>query len=291
MKISVICSSRRPNLWMELYKQIHSDVVKYEIIFIGPFSPNLSLPKNCKFIKTIVKPSQCFEIGCRSAEGEYLILFSDDMISEQKKLLEVYSNFISRQKNDLFLLSQQLESYGDKIVVPNKEYDNIIFPFAPIFSKNIFNKVGGIDSNFIAVMHDTDLYLRMMQFGCKVFFSGINFIEKKRPLLEPTLYGDYSKIDKKYFESVWKNSGKFDFQKVRKIKKFDSENIIKISQYPQGKWKYRSFILFNLFQFNLKNKILKLFRLDFPIFINFYYKNKNNYFVNKFAKLIKYLFY
>ena len=109
--------------------------------------------------------------------------------------------------------------------------------------------------------------------------------------MEPTLYGDYSKIDKKYFESVWKNSGKFDFQKVRKIKKFDSENIIKISQYPQGKWKYRSFILFNLFQFNLKIKILKLFRLDLPIFINFYYKNKNNYFVNKFAKLIKYLFY
>ena len=133
MKISVICSSRRPHLWENFCNQIHSDSIDYEILFIGPFKPKFKLPKNCKFIHTIVKPSQCFEIGCRSAEGEYLILFSDDMISEQKNLLEVYSNFISRQKNDLFLLSQQLESYGDKIVVPNKEYDNIIF--CVIFSK------------------------------------------------------------------------------------------------------------------------------------------------------------
>ena len=291
MLISVICSSRRPYLWMNLYNLIHSDNIDYEILFIGPFKPNFKLPKTCKFIHTIVKPSQCFEIGCRSAKGNYLILFADDMISEQKRLLEIYFNFIKRQKNDFFLLSQELESYGDNIVVPNKQYDNLILPFAPIFSKRIFIEVGGIDSNFIAVMHDTDLYLRMMQFGCKVYLSGINFIEKERPLLEPTLYGDFSNYDKKYFEKMWKINNRFNFKTKRKIKKFRSKNIFSISQGPKGKWKYKSFILFYLMESNFKNKILKIARLDFPIFMRIYSKNKNNIFVKKFVKFIKFLFY
>tara|TARA_B100001057_G_scaffold73832_1_gene68230 strand:+ start:7718 stop:8593 length:876 start_codon:yes stop_codon:yes gene_type:complete len=291
MLISVICSSRRPYLWKNLYNLIHSDNIDYEIIFIGPFKPNFKLPKTCKFIHTIVKPSQCFEIGCRSAKGNYLILFADDMVSEQKKLLEIYFNFIKRQKNDLFLLSQQIESYGDKIVVPNKQYDNFIFPVAPVFSKRIFIEVGGIDSSFIAVMHDTDLYLRMMQFGCKLYFSGINFIEKERPLLEPTLYGDFSGYDLKYFEKVWRPNNKFNFKNKRKIKKFKSKNIFSISQGPKGKWKYKSLILFYLMQSNLKNKILKIVRLDFLIFMRIYSKNKKNFFVKKFSKFIKFLFY
>ena len=73
MLISVICSSRRPYLWKNLYNLIHSDNIDYEIIFIGPFKPNFKLPKTCKFIHTIVKPPQCFEIGCRKSKGKFIL--------------------------------------------------------------------------------------------------------------------------------------------------------------------------------------------------------------------------
>ncbi len=292
MKISIICSSRRPYLWMELYNQIHLDNVDYEIIFIGPFKPRFKMPKNSRFIHTIVKPSQCFEIACRSSKGEFILgPLADDVKTDQSNILGILINFIKKQNNDLFLLSQQLESYGDEIIVPNNEYNDLVIPFAAIFSKRIFNLVNGVDANFIAVMYDADLFMRMMQIGCKVYFSGIKFIEKKRSLLEPTLYGDFSNLDKKYFEEVWKPDNIFNFQTIREIKKFNSNNIISISQEPKGKWKYKSSFLFYLMQSNFKNKILKILRLDFPFFREIYYNNKNNFFVKKFLKLIKFLFY
>ena len=84
MKISVICSSRRPHLWENFCNQIHSDSIDYEILFIGPFKPKFKLPKNCKFIHTIVKPSQCAEIGCRFASGNYIFgPLADDLKSIQ----------------------------------------------------------------------------------------------------------------------------------------------------------------------------------------------------------------
>lgn len=86
MKISIICSSRRPYLWKKFYNQIHSDNIDYEIIFIGPFKPKFKLPKTCKFIHTIVKPTQCAEIGFRAANGNFLFgPLADDLISKKKK--------------------------------------------------------------------------------------------------------------------------------------------------------------------------------------------------------------
>lgn len=292
MKISIICSSRRPHLWMNLYNQIHSDNIDYEIIFIGPFKPRYKLPKNCIFIHSIVKPPQCFEIGCRKSKGKFILgPLADDVKTDQKNILFILKDFITKQKNDLFLLSQQLKSYGDEIVLPNKRYGNLVIPFAPVFSKRVFNLAKGVDANFKAVFYDADLFLRMMQLGCKVSFSGIRFLEKERSLLEPTLYADFSAYDLKYFEKVWRPNNKFNFKNKRKIKKFKLKNIFLISQGPKGKWKYKSFILFYLMESNLKNKILKIARLDFPIFMRIYSKNKNNFFVKKFSKLIKFLFY
>jgi hypothetical protein len=289
--ISIICKSRRPELWTDFYNQFFTTKVDFEIIFIGPFKPAFELPKYCRFIHTIVKPAQCTEIGFRKAKGDYLVEFADDIKSKNKKILENIMFFLEKQKNNYFLLSHQLYSYGDKVVIPNKKFNNLIIPFSPVFSKKIFSLTKGVDSNFIAVLHEPDLYLRLMQLGCKVIFSNIIFEEKKRPLLEPTLYGDYAKVDGNYFESVWTFKKKFSFKKKRKISPFKNFNITILSQGPQGKWKYKSFILFYIMQSNFKNKILKIFRLDFPLFHRIYYSNKNNFLIKRLSRIIKYLFY
>ena len=289
--ISIICKSRRPELWIDFYNQFFTTKVDFEIIFIGPFKPAFELPLYCRFIHTIVKPAQCTEIGFRKAKGDYLVEFADDIRSKNKKILENINIYLKKEKNNYFLLSHQLYSYGEKIVVANKKFNNLIIPFSPVFSKEIFNLTKGIDSNFIAVLYEPDLYLRMMQLGCKVIFSNIIFEENKRSLLEPTLYGDYAKVDGNYFESVWIFKKKFSLKKKRKIFPFNNSNITILSQGPQGKWKYKSFILFYLMQSNFKNRILKIFRLDFPLFHRIYYSNKNNFLIKKLSRVIKYLFY
>lgn len=292
MKISIICSSRRPRLWKKFHSQLHSDKVDYEILFIGPFKPSFILPKNCKFIHTIVKPSQCSEIGFREASGEYLLgPLGDDLISKKNKIVEDLVKFINQQKDDLFLLSTQVVSYGETLVKPSIEFNNLTIPHSPVFSKRIYNLVGGIDKNFIAVMYEVDLYLRMMQIGCKVYHSEISFFEIERSILEPTLYGDYSKADKELFNNLWRTNNCFNFKTKRLVNNFSSKNIIVESQGPSGKWKYKSIILFYIMQSNFKNKILKLLRLDFPIFVRFYTKNKNNLVIKSLGKLIKKIFY
>ena len=91
MKLSIICSSRRPYLWQDVHKQIHSEKINYELIFIGPFKPRFKLPTNCRFIHSIVKPAQCFEIGCRSSAGDFLALFTDDIKIKRGNLLEKFT--------------------------------------------------------------------------------------------------------------------------------------------------------------------------------------------------------
>ena len=289
--ISIICKSRRPELWLNFYDQFFTTKVDFEIIFIGPFKPRSKLPKQCRFIHTIVKPSQCAEIGYLSAKGDYIMEIGDDLVIKNSKPLEIIQKKIEKQKNIFFLMSHQAISYGDKLIKPHKEYNNLVIPFSPIISKKIFNLAKGIDSNFIAVMYEVDLYLRMMQKGCKVIFSGLTFYERKRSLLEPTLFGDYSNLDKKYFYSIWKVNEVFNFNSKRKVKYFKKNNLLSVSQHPQGKWSYKSFILFYLMQSNFKNRILKIFRLDFPLFHRIYYSNKNNFLIKRLSRVIKYLFY
>jgi len=289
--ISIICKSRRPELWLNFYNQFFTTKVDFEIIFIGPFKPSFKLPKQCRFIHTIVKPSQCAEIGYLSAKGDYIMEPPDDLVIKNSKPLETIQKKIRKQKNIFFLMSHQVISYGDIIVKPYKEYNDLILPFSPIFNKKVFNLVKGIDKNFIGVMFEIDLYLRMMQKGCKVIFSGLTFYEKKRSLLEPTLFGDYSNLDRKYFASIWKLNGVFNFNSKRKVNFFKKKDLLSVSQHPQGKWSYKSFILFYLMQSNFKNKILKIMRFDFPIFHKIYYSNKNNFLIKQVSRIIKYLFY
>ena len=78
--ITFICPSIRPKYWDYIQKSIHDDNFQYEIIFIGPkHSYTNSLPPNCKFIKTFVKPSQCFQIGALNSKYDLICLLSDDI--------------------------------------------------------------------------------------------------------------------------------------------------------------------------------------------------------------------
>ena len=86
-------------------------------------------------------------------------------------------------------------------------------------------------------------------------------------------------------------NNQFDFDSKKKIKKFNSTNLISVSQGPKGKWKYSSFFLFFLMQSNIKNKILKILRLDFSFFHRIYLLNKNNFLIKKLSRIMKYLFY
>ena len=215
--ITFICPSIRPKYWDYIQKSIHHNKIKYEILFIGPKKLGYKQTDNCKFIKSYVKPSQCFQIGAAISKYNLICLLSDDIKFSKKNILnQIKKNKKLIKKN--ILLSLKLKSYGVKTWAPSKEYNYIRLPVAPIIEKNYFFKVGGIDKGFLATFHDLDLYLRILSKGYKIKYLDIIIEERERDHIEPSLYHRNSSVDKKYFQRLWFKKGKFNLKESSKVK-------------------------------------------------------------------------
>ena len=77
-KIGIVASAHRPQNWMSLYKSIGDNNVVYELVFVGPNPPRYELPKNFRFIKSLVKPTQCLEIAYRNTTADLVMNMADD---------------------------------------------------------------------------------------------------------------------------------------------------------------------------------------------------------------------
>lgn len=275
--LSIICKSRRPQLWQNFYKMFETKNKDFEIIFIGPYKPKFVLPKNSKFIHSIVKPPQCTEIAYSIARGDYLMEMGDDLFlkidaNPTEKIYDIINNY----SDENFLITHKCYSHGDEITQKSPELNNMLVPWSPVFSKKIYKQTGGIDRRFIAVMFEVDLYLRMLQLGCKVINSGLIFEEKIRKRTEPSLYNDYAKKDKDLFKKLWFKNEKLNINIQRKLSPYSFEKINLVSQDPKGKWKFKNFLLFYFIDSSYFRFFLKLITLNFNFLYNISIKYKDN---------------
>jgi hypothetical protein len=273
--ITFICPSIRPKYWNYIQKSIHHNKIKYEILFIGP-KKNLGYRQtdNCKFIKSYVKPSQCFQIGVVNSKYNLICLIADDIKFSKKNILQQIHKNKKLIKNKK-LLSLKLKSYGVKTWQPVKEFNYMHLPVAPIIEKKLFFQLGGIDKGFLATFYDLDLYLRILSKGYNVKYLNIIIEERERNLIEPSLYNRNSSIDKKYFKKLWFSKGKFNLKRAQKVKKFKDKNLTNITQPPYGKWKNNG-VLINSLKYNFFYFIFdKILKLEFNFIYNIYLKNKH----------------
>jgi len=290
--ISIICKSRRPELWRSFYNQFKTDKVNFEIIFIGPFLPKEKLSENCKFIQSFVKPSQCDEIGIRYSSGKYICIFADDLISKTIDPLYLFKNEIETNNySEQILINPKAKSHGDSLNKPLKDFNYLYVPWAPLFRRSILEKINSFDSRFIAVLHDTDLYLRMLQHGCKIFDSEVEFVEETRKKFETSIFQEYAARDRSQLKKMWFINNKFSLKINQKNKTYSRENILNISYKPKGKWRFSNYYAFLFFNSKIIRGLLKILKFDFPIFHKFYYNHKENIFIKIFARTIKKIFY
>jgi hypothetical protein len=76
--ISLFGSAHRPQNWRDLYRSIADTRVSCEVIFVGPNPPDFKLPDTFRFIKSLTKPTQCFEIAARNTKGDLIMNVADD---------------------------------------------------------------------------------------------------------------------------------------------------------------------------------------------------------------------
>ena len=241
-KISICGSAYRPQNWMALYNSIGYNDIDFEIVFVGPNPPRFPLPGNFRFIRSMVKPTQCNEIAFRNSTGDLVMNIADDCYFKSSRPLDRLYETYRTYNNDKLLLSCRYMLNGE--VLPERAHrlvqDDMSSPVAPLaalMSKTLFSDLGGIDSNFVAVQWDLDIAMRVYALGGDVILSDVFLNEDHNTSAGSALNAEYFPRDRTFLESLWISNGKFHLNRTNPVKPFSDMNILNASQGPRGRWR------------------------------------------------------
>jgi len=252
--VSVIIPAININNWPHVIKSLSSKKIKIEIIFLGPFKPKFTLPKNCRYIQTFVKPPQCLEIGYRTARGNFIMQWADDAeMQPQEGICKMFELWKNQGANIYKLLSCQYKTANHKTLIEDYRFmpwdkSSPLLPMHPLIPKILLNKYGSYDRRFTAVLADLDLYMRLIRAGCKFTFSNIYIMENKNINKGNMLLGDYWLKDKVLLDKMWIDNAKKPLEEQKfatkrniKFLGFSNKNLTRKTQKPYGKWKNQSY--------------------------------------------------
>ena len=178
--ISFTCAAIRDYRYRGCYDSLaKNSEVPFEVIFVGNKPPKETMPDNFKYIETNVKPAQCYEISVREATGDYVQLIADDEDFDDGYMNRLYKYTLLLDM-DKVLISARL-----RLMVKPPEFIMIdagcVFDamatnapfcgFAPLFRRDLWNKLGGIDKRFNGSLTDLDMQMRFYEYGLNPFIT------------------------------------------------------------------------------------------------------------------------
>ena len=253
-KISIIAPAHRPQNWMDLYKSIGENDVEFELVFVGPNQPDYRLPNNFRFISSSVKPAQCSEIALRNTTADLVMNMADDLTFERlrplDRLYETYKNY----NNDKIILSCRYMLNGEDLSSECAYFDGTSSPVMPLcglMSRNLLMSMGGIDKNFIAIMWDLDIAMRVHALGGDVILSDVFLEEDLDKRAGSELCNEFWEHDRGLLFSLWTKNSKNHFRRTKPVEPFDDRNILKASQGPRGRWRGSSSMVIEKIETNL----------------------------------------
>ena len=244
-RISLIASATRPENWMGLYRSVGSNDVSFECVFAGPNEPGFPLPDNFVFIKTNVKPAQCWEIASRKARGDLLMPLADDLVFVTEHPLDKLYGTYEAHNDDRVMVSCKYRPGGESRTRIDHRFfhgdsNSPLLPLAALMCSRLWREIGGIDRRFIAVCWDMDVSMRVLALGGRVVFSDVYVDEDTARSRGSTLMTDHRATDLILVQRLWSIDGRVHFQRALPVEPFSDEGILLRSQGPQGRWRYES---------------------------------------------------
>ncbi len=241
-QIGIIASAHRPQNWMDLYKSIGQNDIEFELVFVGPNPPDYELPKNFRFIKSLVKPTQCFEIAFRNTTAEYVMSIADDCEFNTPQPLDKLYDLYKSCNCDKVIVSPRMMTNGeDQSHFAHRFFTNEdsspVMPLGCFMSKKFYRDLGGIDRNFIGIMWDCDIAMRAYALGGRVVLSDVYVNEDRSKSVGSNLCNEFWGHDRTLLESLWTTNGKVHFDRKTHVEPFDDVNILNASQGPRGRWR------------------------------------------------------
>lgn len=213
--ISICVSSIRSELWETLYNSFNREYknVSIEFVMVGPVESDRENPSNSKYIKTEnVKPTQCFEISMREAQGDFIMMIGDDHII-RKSLDDFYAEYnevANRSGNDKFFILPHFK-FGNTIhSTPYHRKARAVNPASTLgamINRKWIEKIGGFDRRFIGIYMDIDFVMRFHQYGGRVLRTSQEdlIIEEnsKYNKMKDRLTGKLGMFDRAVLDSFW----------------------------------------------------------------------------------------
>lgn len=152
--------------------------IAFEVVFVGPKSPMEGMPDNFRYIQSDAKPAQCLEIAARNAKGEYLIPGWDDMLFSDYFLNKIFVYTMRTKKFEIILGSRIQQTRGgpdpqsflDASLVFDESIPNSpVIVMTPVFKRELWSSLGGVDSRFESSFAEIDLQMRGRERGMTPF--------------------------------------------------------------------------------------------------------------------------
>lgn len=240
-KISIAASAHRPQNWMNLYKSIGDNQIDFELVFVGPNPPDYELPKNFRFIRSLVKPVQCVEIAMRNTRADLVMDMADDCEFKTPQPLDKLYQLYQACNSEKIIVSSRMMTNGQDQSHFAHFYGNanpeLLIPVCGLMSKKLYRDLGGIDKNFIAIMWPLDMAMRVYAVGGKVVLSDVYLNEDRNKSAGSNLCNEFWKRDKGLFESLWKINGALQLKRAKPVEPFSDVRILEASQGPRGRWR------------------------------------------------------
>jgi len=242
--ISVLVSSKYIGLWENVYRSLNqNNNIPFELIWVGPIPIKENALKNVKFIKTHVKPSQCWEIAARLAKGKYLLPSCDDVMFSVSFLNKIYETILTSSKIDIIYTKYRKNSNAAvKQRVDKKRKKSPIAGLISVYDRKIWRKIGGIDRRFTAIWWSYDLQMRFFELGGKAIMAKECYSKEKshRGKKSLTRTPRIASKDKRLFNELWYDNinRKYSTKRSSPVYSFSDKKILKISQGEKGEDKY-----------------------------------------------------
>jgi hypothetical protein len=242
MDISLCASAIRVEHWLETYNSLSDNNVSWELIYVGPNTPNFTLP-NLKYIKSNVKPAQCYEIAFRVAQGRLLHWTADDTLYPPKALDNIVSVFDGFQTNELVVAFRTVEDGKDITAVHRFRGRDMNAPaMAPfgVMNREFFHSLGGYDRRFICGQSENDVVMRVYEVGGILIVSNIPvYVNHQKAHDSSTVFrsGFYHE-DRKVLESAWVLNNVIQNKRIVPVERFEGSigDLISTTQSQKGIW-------------------------------------------------------
>ena len=243
--ISIFGSAARPENWPLFHRSLGTNDLEFEIVFVGPNPPKERLPDNFKYIRSNVKPAQCFEIAARQSSGELLMWTADDSLFVTPSPLDkLYRTYLDCEDENVLVSSNyDLPEGWDRFY--SGDMSSPTTALNGLMSARLWRRLGGIDRKFIALGWDIDIDMRIHAMGGSIVMSDVYMDKDVEAAHKPrsrgsTLLRDHKSTDIALLHALWTKDGRIHFERAAPFEPFSDSDILIRSQEPRGRWRYQN---------------------------------------------------